>query len=123
MSFLKNIKKIHSLRSEIRVLARAYTDERTELITKLIIALFALAYIVSPVDILPDFLPLFGISDDILVIPLLMWILIPNHILDDARRYVAELEKKEPHSHHWIFWTCMSILGLMLIYTIVELLY
>ncbi len=123
MSFFKNIKKIHSIKSEIRTLARAYMDDRTELVTKLIIAILSLAYIVSPVDILPDFLPLLGITDDVLIIPLLMWILIPNNILEDARKYVANIEKKEPHSHHWIFWTCMSILGIMLVYTVVELLY
>ena len=123
MGFLKNIKKIHSIKSEVRTLARAYMDDRTELVTKLIIAILSLAYIVSPVDILPDFLPLLGITDDVLIIPLLMWILIPNNILEDARKYVANIEKKEPHSHHWIFWTCMSILGIMLVYTIVELLY
>ena len=49
-----------------------------------------------------SFLPLFGISDDILVIPLLMWILIPNHILDDARE-IRRRARKKPHSHHWIF--------------------
>ena len=123
MSFLRNIKKIHSIKSEIRTLARAYMDERTELVTKLTIALLSLAYIVSPIDILPDFLPVIGITDDILIIPVLMWILIPNTILEDARKYVANQEKKETHSHHWIFWTCISLLGIMLLYTIVELLH
>ena len=123
MGLFKNIEKIHSIKSEIYTLAHAYMDSRTSLTTKLIIALLALVYIVSPIDILPDFLLLIGISDDALIIPFLMWILIPNDILEDARKYVAVHEKKEPHSHHWIFWTCMSILGLMLIYTIIELLY
>ncbi len=122
MGFLKNIRKIHSLKSEFRTLIRAYMDERTELVTKLTIALLALVYIVSPVDILPDFMPFLGISDDALVIPVLMWILIPDEVLEDARKHVASLEKKEAHSHHWIFWTCMSLLGIMLIYTIYKLL-
>lgn len=97
-------------------------DARTPLGTKLIIALLALVYIVSPIDLAPDFLPLLGISDDMLIIPVLMWILLPNAVLDDARKYVAVVEKKEVHAHHWIFWICVNILGLMLIYTIFELL-
>lgn len=122
MGFLTNIRKIHSLKSEFRTLIRAYKDERTELVTKLTIALLALVYIVSPIDILPDFMPFLGISDDILIIPVLMWMLIPDEVLEDARKHVALLEKKESHSHHWIFWTCMSLLGIMLIYTIYKLL-
>ena len=122
MGFFQNIKTIHNLKSEVRTLARAYMDERVSMITKVIIALLSLVYIVSPVDLAPDFLPIIGISDDILIIPLIMWILLPNNILEDARRHIALLEKKEPHSHHWIFWICINILVIMLIYTIYELL-
>lgn len=123
MGFFKNLAKVHSIKSEIYTLAHAYMDPRTALTTKLLIALLALAYIVSPVDILPDFLLLLGITDDALIIPLLMWMLIPNNILEDARKHVATHEKKEPHSHHWIFWTCIGLLIIMLIYTVIELLY
>ena len=122
MKIFQSIKKIHSVKSEIRALARAFIDIRTPLLTKLAISLLSLAYIVSPIDILPDFMPIIGLTDDILVIPILMWILIPNFILDDARKYVAALEKKEPHSHHWIFWICVSLLGIMLLYTLYKLL-
>mgnify|MGYP000961949000 CR=1 FL=1 len=122
MKILQNLKKIHGLRSEIRTLARAYMDERTSMISKLTIARLALVYIISPIDIAPDIFPLIGITDDMIVIPLLMWFFIPNNILDDARRHIAILEKKDTHTHGWIFWMCMVILGLMLLYTMYELL-
>lgn len=122
MGFFQNIKTIHSLKSEVKTLARAYMDERVSMITRVVIALLSLVYIVSPVDLAPDFLPILGISDDVLIIPLIMWILLPNIVLEDARRHIAVLEKKVLHSHHWFFWACVSLLGIMLIYTIYELL-
>jgi uncharacterized membrane protein YkvA (DUF1232 family) len=67
--------------------------------TKLTIATLALIYIISPIDILPDILPLFGITDDIMIIPLLMWILLPNNILDDARKHVETT--KPATTSHW----------------------
>ena len=46
-------------------------------------------YLVSPVDLIPDALPVLGISDDLVLIPLLMrWLLgrLPAEVLDEARR-------------------------------------
>lgn len=122
MSLFHNLRKIHGIKSEIRTLVRAFRDDRTSMITKLSIGLLALAYIISPIDIAPDILPLLGISDDALIIPLLMWILIPNHILDDARRHIAMIDKKESHKHSWIFWLCIIMLSIMLLYTLYQLL-
>lgn len=82
------------------MLFRAYTDPRTPVMTKLVIALLALIYIVSPIDIAPDILPLLGIADDIMIIPVIMWILLPNNILDDARTYVATHTQKK--TSHWL---------------------
>ena len=58
-----------------------------------------------PFDILPEFLLLLGITDDILILPLLMWTFIPNNILDDARAYVTKNETPGKKGHHWILWT------------------
>lgn len=105
MSFFKNIKKIHGLKSEIKTLTRAYVDVRTPTMTKLLIAVLIVAYVVSPIDILPDILPLLGITDDILIIPAIMWTLLPNTVLDEARRYVTAIDIKNPKNHHWILWS------------------
>ena len=116
MSLLKSLKKIRWIKSEIQTLKRAYMDARTPTSTKLTIAVIASIYILSPVDIAPDILPLLGIVDDVFIIPFMMWILLPNKILDDARAHVAK-EKKESHSHHWILWTFSVILCVLMIYT------
>jgi uncharacterized membrane protein YkvA (DUF1232 family) len=49
------------------------------------------AYALSPVDLVPDFIPVLGHLDDLLVVPLLAWAglaLVPREVLRDAREAV-----------------------------------
>ena len=109
MKLLQNIKKIRGIRSEIRMLARAYMDNRTPVGTKFVIAILSLIYVINPVDVLPEILPLLGIVDDAMIIPLLMWILIPNSVLNDARTSIIEQEKKKPKKKHWMLWILLCV--------------
>lgn len=104
MSLFHNLKKIHSIKSEVRVLYRAFQDERTPLFTRYMAVLLCGIYIVSPIDIAPDVLLLFGIVDDVMIIPMILWMLLPDAVMDDARKYIAHQEGKKPHSHHWMRW-------------------
>ena len=48
----------------------------------------ALAYAVSPVDLIPDFIPVLGHLDDVLLVPLLLWLalrLIPKEVIAEHR--------------------------------------
>lgn len=47
------------------------------------------AYLFSPIDLIPDVLPVIGVMDDMVIIPLVMrWLLgrLPAHIRDHAER-------------------------------------
>jgi len=51
----------------------------------------AIAYAVSPIDLVPDFIPVLGILDDILIVPTLVWLavrMIPKHVLSECRSQV-----------------------------------
>lgn len=102
MKLFQNIKKIRGIQKEIHVLTRTYMDDKTPVKTKLIIAIISLVYTVNPIDILPEFLPLIGIADDIMIFPILMWILIPNSVLHDARINIEQKENNPPLKKHWI---------------------
>ncbi len=75
------------IRETLLTLVLALMDKRTPPIGKLL-ALFSVAYLISPVDILPDVMPLAGLLDDLVVVPLGLWasrLKIPESVLDEAR--------------------------------------
>jgi len=52
------------------------------------------AYAFSPIDLIPDFIPVFGYLDDVLLVPLGVWLavrLVPERIMDECR---AEAERR-----------------------------
>ena len=51
------------------------------------IAVFALFYAISPIDLIPDFIPVIGYLDDLLILPLLITLcikLIPKGVMDEC---------------------------------------
>ena len=53
-----------------------------------LLALIVAAYALSPIDLIPDFIPVLGILDDLLLVPLGLWLvvrLIPATVLQECR--------------------------------------
>ncbi len=57
------------LKAELYVLYLAAQHPRTPWYTK-ILALLTIAYALSPVDLIPDFIPVLGYLDDLIIVPL-----------------------------------------------------
>jgi len=73
---------------EAKVWRLVVADPRTPRIARWLLWT-ALAYALSPIDLIPDALPLLGQLDDLLIVPLLVWLalrLIPAQIIEDCRR-------------------------------------
>lgn len=50
------------------------------------------AYALSPIDLIPDFIPVLGYLDDLLIVPAGIWLairLIPPEVMDEARQRAA----------------------------------
>ncbi len=62
-----------ALKREIIVLWLAARDPRVPLYAKLL-AGFVAAYALSPIDLIPDFIPVLGLLDDLLLVPLGVWL-------------------------------------------------
>jgi uncharacterized membrane protein YkvA (DUF1232 family) len=63
------------LRTDARLLWRALRNPLTPRWFKLGVALAAL-YLISPIDLIPDFAPFLGLADDLILVPLaLKWLL------------------------------------------------
>jgi uncharacterized membrane protein YkvA (DUF1232 family) len=59
------------LKKEILILFFGLRDRRTTLLAKLP-AILSIIYLLSPIDLIPDFIPFFGYIDDIVIVPLLL---------------------------------------------------
>ena len=52
------------------------------------LGLFVVAYALSPIDLIPDFIPVLGYVDDVLMLPSLIWLtlqLLPPDVLTECR--------------------------------------
>jgi uncharacterized membrane protein YkvA (DUF1232 family) len=79
--------KARSLKRDAVILYFAIRDPRTPLIAKLVAGL-VVAYALSPIDLIPDFIPVLGYLDEIILIPLgiaLSLRLIPEEVLIASR--------------------------------------
>ncbi len=80
-------KRLHLLKREAYALYVATRDPRLPWTTKLFIAL-VLAHTFSPIDLIPDFIPVLGYLDDLIITPLgiaLALKMIPVQVMADAR--------------------------------------
>ena len=85
-----------NLKNDVAVLASAARDPRTPMAAKLVIA-FVAAYALSPIDLIPDFIPVIGYLDDLIIVPAgiaLAIRMIPPSVLDDHRARIARQPKK-----------------------------
>jgi uncharacterized membrane protein YkvA (DUF1232 family) len=83
--------KAKKLESETYALYLAYRDPRTPWHARALSA-FVIAHTVSPIDLIPDFIPVIGYLDDFVITPLGLYLalrMIPPEVLADARRQAA----------------------------------
>ncbi len=62
------------------------------------LGLFVVAYALSPIDLIPDFIPVLGFLDDVLLLPGLIWLtirLLPAEVLNDCRKQADEWMKAQ----------------------------
>ena len=84
--------RAEALKNEVLALSLALKDRRTPLLAKILIGL-TVSYALSPIDLIPDFIPVLGYVDDLIVLPALIAIsikLIPPAILTDCRARVKD---------------------------------
>ncbi|ODM26981.1 hypothetical protein A7W90_12575 [Clostridium sp. Bc-iso-3] len=91
----KNKRKTSELKKQVFALYLAYKKKETPLIAK-VFTVIVVAYALSPVDLIPDFIPVLGYLDDFILIPMGVAIalkLIPAEIMEECRKE-AEMKLK-----------------------------
>jgi len=75
----------------------AYRHPNTPWFAKALAA-FVVAYALSPIDLIPDFIPVLGYVDDALLLPALIWLnirLIPAGVLEECRNQADQWMKEK----------------------------
>ena len=81
------------LKHELYALYLAYRDPRVPWYARLFAA-GVVAYAFSPIDLIPDFIPVLGYLDDLVLVPLGIWValkLVPAEVMADCRVRAAEV--------------------------------
>lgn len=80
------------IRNEITLYRSVVADPRCPRASRWLLGA-AVAYAVSPIDLIPDFIPVIGHLDDLIVLPLLVWLavrMIPREVLDHHRTLLSD---------------------------------
>lgn len=83
--------RARALKQEALAVYLAAKDPRTPWYVRALV-FFVVAHTFSPIDLIPDFIPILGYLDDLLITPGGLWLavkLIPAEVLEEARGRVA----------------------------------
>ena len=91
--------RVRQLKAETYALYLAYRDPRVPWYARLL-ATVVVGYAFCPIDLIPDFVPVLGYLDDLLLVPLGIWLAlkwIPPEVMAEAReRAQAVIEQDKP---------------------------
>jgi uncharacterized membrane protein YkvA (DUF1232 family) len=108
-----------TLKADTYALYLAYRDPRTPWYAKVWAALIV-AYAFSPIDLIPDFIPVLGYLDDLFLVPLGIFLalkLIPDEVMAECRQQA--LKKHEKPTNWWagalilLLWLTLAGLGIV----------
>ncbi len=83
--------RVRRLKTDVKALALALKHPHLPWAARLVV-LVAVGYALSPIDLIPDFIPGLGLLDDLIILPLLILLavkLTPPGLLDECRRLAA----------------------------------
>lgn len=117
--------RLKQFRAEAYTIYLELRDPRTPWYAKLLIV-FLLLYILSPIDIVPEVVPVLGVIDDIVVVSAGIWLLlrlIPRQVHDECRqRAITEVEEVAKNQIIQIIFIIILILSwIATLYFIIKL--
>ena len=122
LKYLKDNSK--RLKNEVQAVYYVFISHKVGIVPKIVI-IIALAYILSPIDLVPDFIPVLGYLDDLILVPLgivLLIKIIPRDVLEECRaKAEAELSSEKPKS--WVAAIIIVLIWLSAIYFILSLIW
>jgi uncharacterized membrane protein YkvA (DUF1232 family) len=112
--------RARQVKTDLIALSLAARDPRTPWYAKMIVAA-CVAYALSPVDVIPDFIPVIGLIDDLVFIPIALALairFIPDEVLADCRHRAGEIAERRTSRAAAIViivvWISLAALGVWL---------
>ena len=115
--------RARKLKLDIPTVFLAMKDSETPITAK-IFAAVTVCYALSPIDLIPDFIPLLGYLDDIILLPMLIALtikFIPTDIIERNRRETEGMwESGKPKKWYYaipivLFWVVIVVLILKIV--------
>lgn len=115
------VSRAKQLKTDIPAIFIAFKKRQTPIAAK-ILAAIAIGYVLSPLDLIPDFIPIIGLLDDIILIPVLIAIiikLIPSNLFAQCR-LEAENLWKDGIKTKWYYAIPIILLWLFIVFFIIK---
>ena len=109
------------LKTDIPAIFLALKDKETPIIAK-IFAGITVAYALSPIDLIPDFIPVLGYLDDVILLPAFVALtikFIPNDILEKNRKLSEGMwDKGKPQK--WYYAILIVLIWILIVIWILK---
>jgi len=112
--------KARRLKTQLYVLYLAVRDSRTPWYVRAFIVVI-IAYALSPVDLIPDFIPVLGYLDDLVLVPAGIYLavkMVPREVLDEYRE--KAVSGQVAGKSGWIAASIIILIWLLLLYLIIR---
>lgn len=106
---------------DISAVYLALREKETPLSAK-ILAWITIAYALSPIDLIPDFIPILGYLDDMILLPLLVSAtvkFIPKEIFHKCRAQAQEMSANNLHKH-WYYSIFPIVAWIIILWLIIK---
>ena len=113
--------KAKEIKLDLSALYLAYKRNDVPIFAKIFI-IMAIGYALSPIDLIPDFIPVLGYLDDLLIVPFLIILsikFIPKSIMEECREQANDLWK-DGRPKRWYYAIPIIIIWLLIILIIIK---
>lgn len=113
-------RRAKQLKTDVPAVILAVKEKQTPWYAKLVAGLIV-AYALSPIDLIPDFIPVIGALDDLIILPALIVLfvkLIPPEVMANCRKQAEELHA-DPKSR-WYYALPFVIIWALLLFIIIK---
>jgi uncharacterized membrane protein YkvA (DUF1232 family) len=116
--------RLRQLKGEVVTLWFCTRHPRTPFIAKAL-AVALVAYAFSPIDLIPDFIPVLGYLDDLVILPAGVWLvlkLVPPDVLAECRAQATRwLEARKPRPRTYLVAAMIIALWLAMLIFVMRL--